>query len=208
MGLIMDKERLLHELKVMGLRNNKILEAIAKTPRESFISKDQKNHAYDNHPLPIGYNQTISQPYTVAFMLELLNINKNDKVLEIGCGSGYNAAVMSYLVGDRGKIVSIEIIKELCDFAINNLEKAKINNVKLINSDGKKGYGKQAPYNKIVVTATASNIPGSLLEQLSDKGTIVLPVKRGFSEVMTKLVKKGKQMEKSTHGHFSFVPLV
>ena len=207
MGLIKDKEFLINELKLMGIKDEKVINAIHETKRECFVPNDLKEDSYKNYPLSIGHGQTISQPYTVAFMIELLNIKQGNKILEIGAGSGYNAAVMSYLVGKEGKIYAIELIKELTDFAKDNLKRAGINNVEIIHGDGYHGYKKASPYDRIIITAGTPKIPDNLIKQLKNKGIIVAPVKKIYGEEMVKIVKINGKLEKTTHGSFAFVPL-
>ncbi len=191
---------LLRELKRMGIDEH-VLEAMKKVDRKNFIRQQHQDSAYANHPLPIGKGQTISQPYTVAYMIQLLEIENKSKILEIGAGSGYNAAIMAKLAPD-GKVYSIEIIKELAEFAQSNLKKAGIKNVEVIHGNGYEGYEKEAPYDRIIATAASKQIPPALKNQLKDDGIMVIPINRGVSDVMTK-VKAGK---KTTHGRFRFVP--
>jgi protein-L-isoaspartate(D-aspartate) O-methyltransferase len=211
------KERLIQKLGVYGIKDKKVLDAIFKTKRELFVPDDFKQQAYLNTPLPISNAQTISQPYTVARMIELLELKLNHKILEIGGGSGYNAAVMSILIGKKGKIYSTELEKTLCDFAKANLEKAKIKNVKIIHSDGSRGYKMEAPYDRIIVTCAAKEIPPPLIAQLKPNGIIVIPISRpdGYGQTMTKIIKTKQKEERpktpklkiTKHGDFSFVPL-
>ncbi len=200
------KSSLWEELKQMGIKDE-VLSAIKSVNREWFVSPVQQHLAYENIPLPIGGEQTISQPYTVAFMLQLLEINKGDKILEVGAGSGYNAAVMSQLVGEKGKIFSIELIGELAKQARSNLKKAGIKNVKVIHGNGYLGYAQEAPFDRIIVTAGALEMPTALIEQLKEGGTLVIPLRQDGYEVMTKIVKKEGRLIATEHGEFSFVPL-
>ncbi len=200
------KSSLWEELKQMGIKDE-VLSAIKSVNREWFVSSAQTHLAYENIPLPIGSEQTISQPYTVAFMLQLLEINKRDKILEVGAGSGYNAAVMSQLVGEKGRIISVELIRELAKQARSNLKKARIKNVKVIHGNGYLGYAKEAPFDKIIVTAGASETPSALIVQLKEPGILVIPLNRGWCQVMTKIVKREGKLVISEHGEFSFVPL-
>lgn len=200
------KSSLLEELKQMGI-TDKVLSAIKAVNRELFISPAQGYLAYENIPLPIGSEQTISQPYTVAFMIQLLEIQPGDKILEVGAGSGYNAAVMSQLVGEKGKIFSVELIEELANQAESNLKTAGVKNVKVIFGNGSLGYAPEAPFDKIIVTAGASETPPALLGQLKENGILVIPLNRGEYQIMTKIVKKKGSLAVSEHGGFSFVPL-
>jgi protein-L-isoaspartate(D-aspartate) O-methyltransferase len=192
-------------IKSEGIRDPKVLEAISVVPREMFVPDDLKKASYVNSPLPVGHGQTISQPYTVAFMLELLDVKKGDKVLEIGTGSGYNAAILSLLVGETGRVFTLEVVKELAKKAKRVLKDYK--NIKVIVSDGSIGYAKEAPYDKIIVTAASPWISEEWIDQLRDNGIIVAPVGKSVQE-MTKIIKKGESVERETHGYFQFVPLV
>ncbi len=200
------KSGLLAELRGMGIKEE-VLSAIKAVNRELFVSPAQIHLAYENIPLPIGSEQTISQPYTVAFMLQLLEIQPGDKILEVGAGSGYNAAVMSQLTGEKGKIFSVELVEELAEQAKANLKKAGITNLKVIHGNGYLGYAKEAPFDKLIVTAGASETPPALIEQLKENGILVIPINRGWCQVMTKIVKKEGRLLVSEHGGFSFVPL-
>lgn len=207
MVLTKDKKFLINELKLMGIKDKNVINAIHETKRECFVPNDLKEDSYKNYPLSIDYGQTISQPYTVAFMIELLDIKQGNKILEIGAGSGYNAAVMSHLIGKQGKIYAIELIKELTDFAKDNLKRAGINNVKIIHGDGYHGYKRESPYDRIIITAGTPKIPDELIKQLKNKGIIVAPLSKIYGEEMTKIVKNNNKLEKTTHGSFAFVPL-
>ncbi|MEK6917053.1 MAG: protein-L-isoaspartate(D-aspartate) O-methyltransferase, partial [Nanoarchaeota archaeon] len=188
--------------------NKNVLDAIRKIKRELFIPEEFMDQAYTNHPLYIGYGQTISQPYTVAFMVELLELKKGQKVLEIGAGSGYNAAVMSYLVGDKGKIITTEIIHNLTENAKKNLKKLEIKNVEVIHKDGSRGYEEQMPYDRIIVTAATPDIKNEWIEQLKNEGILVLPLENHYSsQTMIKIKKSGDKLIEEAHGYFKFVPL-
>lgn len=203
MGLTKDKEFLLMELREMGIRDTKVLDAIEKTKRELFVPDNLIEDAYKNYPLPIGHAQTISQPYTVAYMLELLHIQPNNKILEIGAGSGYCAAVMSCLAKE---IIGVELIPELCEFAKQNIKKAGIENVRIINTNGYHGHIKDAPYDRIILSCASTDIPKSLIHQLKEKGIMVIPLTKYYCEIMTRVVKNN-EIKISNHGEFSFVPL-
>ena len=171
----MKKEELIRELiEEQWLRTKAVIRAFKKVPRENFVPEDQKKYAYVNYPLPIAAGQTISQPLTAAVMTESLAARGGDKVLEVGTGSGYQAAILSEIVGPTGKIITTEIIPELYDFSKRNL--ANYKNVSLLNVDGSVGYDKEAPYDKIIVTASAPKVPKPLIEQLKDGGRLVIPV--------------------------------
>ena len=200
-------ESLLEEIKQMGIHDKKVINAMREVPRHYFTGDSDIESSYRNYPLPIGKGQTISQPYTVAFMIEQLELESGDKVLEVGSGSGYNAAIMAKIVEPDGKIYSIEVRKELIDFAKKNLLKANIDNVELIYRDGSKGHEKHAPYDKIIVTAAAPEIPKALKNQLKQGGILIAPVGGGFGQEMVKLVKHKDKFTKQKLGGFRFVPL-
>src|SRR3989344_1046951 len=202
------KESLVKELIGMGIKDRKVLDAVEKTKRELFIPRGYMEEAYANYPLYIGHGQTISQPYTVAFMIELLELKKGLKVLEVGAGSGYNAAVMSTIVGKEGKITATEIIPELAETAAKNLEKASIKNVAVVEADGSRGYAKEAPYDRIIVTAAAPELKQEWIEQLKGTGILVFPLgEQHTGQAMIKIRKKGSELIGENHGSFMFVPL-
>jgi len=196
---------MIEDLKAKGIKDKKVLEAINKVPREDFVLEEFRQEAYEDKALPIVSSQTISQPYTVAFMLEKLNLKEKDKVLEIGSGSGWNSALISFIT--KSEVFSVEFDENVADFAKKNLEKQKISHVKVIVGDGNKGYEKERPYDKIIVTAACSKIPFDLIEQLKNKGILLVPVGSLFDQDLIKITKKGKETEKENLGKFVFVPL-
>lgn len=199
------KKDLLAELKKEGIKE-KILEAIDKIDRKNFVLEEQQNLAYINEPLPIGFGQTISQPYTVAFMLQNLELKEGDKVLEIGTGSGWNAALISYLVGEKGIVYTIERIKELYEKAKEKLKNYK--NVRVILGDGSKGLKDFSPYDKIIITAAAEKLNEEIKNQLKENGIIVAPIGPLFCQKMVKLIKKEGKFSGKSLGNFVFVPLI
>lgn len=205
----MDYEELIGSLIKEGyLKTPLIIEAFRKTDRKDFLPEELKERAYENIALPIGNKQTISQPLVVAFMLELLELKFGEKVLEIGTGSGWNTALMAKIAGEKGKIISIERIKELNQFAKENLLKydfAGKEIVELLVADGSRGFIGFAPYDKIIAAATAEEIPGAWKEQLKIGGRIVAPVKNSIVTLDKVSVDK---FEKKEYFGFSFVPLI
>ena len=191
-----------------GIREfrQKVMDAIAEVPREDFIPSDLQSHAYDNNPLPIGYGQTISQPYIVALMTHLLNPDKNKVILEVGAGSGYQAAILSKLVK---KVFTIEIIPALAAKAQKRLARLGYNNVEVLQGDGHKGYPQYAPYDGIIVTAAASFVPSSLMEQLKPGARLVIPVGDPNAIQHLKLIEKKDQGKSVTRDILTvvFVPL-
>jgi len=146
-----------------GIKNKEVLDAFLKIPRHNFVPDELRKNAYDDSPLPIGFGQTISQPYMVAAMTELLDLNKDDVLLEIGTGSGYQAAIAAQLCK---YVYTVERIPELAEFAKQNLEKTGIKNVEVIVGDGSKGYPEKAPYDKILYTAAAPFVPEIIFNML------------------------------------------
>lgn len=198
-------KRLILELHRQGIKNTNVLEVMRTTPRHLFIDEALSDHAYANHPLPIGYGQTISQPYVVARMTEaLLSQGKLDSVLEVGTGCGYQTAVLAQLVG---KVYSIERIKGLSEKAHKRLKSLGIDNIKLHYNDGHWGWAENAPYQGIIVTAAPANIPNALLEQLAQGGCLVIPVGEPSRQVLLKIIRNGRQYEQYLLDHVNFVPL-
>jgi protein-L-isoaspartate(D-aspartate) O-methyltransferase len=187
--------------------NSKLIQAFKDIPREKFILPKHKKETYADMALPILMGQTISQPTTIMIMLQALEIESGENILEVGTGSGYQTALLSKLVGPKGKVTSIEILPELYNFAKKNLRKVKLDrNVKLINADGSKGYEKFAPYDKIVITAASPEINQLVLEQLNRYGTMVLPVGHIYRQRLIKLTKE-RDLITENLGEFLFVPL-
>ncbi len=199
-----EKERLIREIMDYGyLKTQPVIDAFRKVPREEFVEPEQRKLAYVNEPLPIRSGQTISQPLTVAAMTEALEPAKGQKILEIGSGSGYQAAILSEIIGPTGKIISLERIDSLAKFATENLKKCGYANVKVVHSDGSNGYPEEAPYDRIIVTASAKEIPQALIEQLKKGGRMVIPV---GGEMY--LIEKNKEIKKTFLGYYAFVPLL
>ena len=186
------------------IKDLKVIKAFESVLREKFILQEFKKEAYYDGPLPIGFDQTISQPTTILLMVEALELKKKDKVLEVGSGSGYGAAIMSKLAK---KVYTTEIIPELVKFARNNLRKTKIKNVKVIEFDGSRGYDVKKPYDKIIITAGCPEIPNVLIDQLKEGGIIVAPVGGSFGQRMIKVTKKKGKLKRIYLGDFMFVPL-
>lgn len=185
----------------------KVMAAMSNTPREKFIPRSYVNSAYDNRPLPIGYDQTISQPYIVALMTDLLALEAADVVLEIGTGSGYQAAILSQLCE---QVYTIEYVSELAEMAKTRLEKLGYNNIEVRMGNGYEGWPEHAPYDAIIVTAAAPQIPEPLIEQLKPGGRMVIPVGRPYTSQKLMLVEKddvGKIKQKEVLGVL-FVPFV
>ena len=188
------------------LKTPEIIDAFYKIDRVNFVPEELKREAQVNAPLPIGYGQTISQPLTVAFMLELLQPKDGHKILDVGSGSGWQSSLLAYIVKDKGKIIAIERISELSEFGKDNSKKYNFKNLEFVVGDGSKGYKKEAPYDRIIVAAAAfDEIPNELKNQLKINGRLVIPVKNSIWLVIKK--EENKFEEKEFPG-FAFVPLV
>ncbi len=188
--------------------DKRVIDAFKKVKREDFVLAAFRSDAYEDVPLPILKEQTISQPTTVAMMLEFLELKPGLKVLEIGAGSGYNAALIAEIVGKEGFVITTEVIKELAEFAEENLKKAKIKNVKVLHTDGSKGWPTNAPYDRIICTAAAPKIPEVYIKQLKEGGIIVIPIGPQYGQSMIKGKKVKGKLETDNLGSFMFVPLV
>ena len=199
------RQKLVDTLVKKGIKDNGVLKAIGKIPRHLFMDSGFIDHAYQDKAFPIGADQTISQPYTVAFQSELLQINPGDKILEIGTGSGYQCAVLIEL---GAKVYSIERQQELFKKTSKFLPKIGYRAKKLIFGDGYKGLPEEAPFKSIIVTAGAPFVPNPLLSQLEVGGRLVIPVGDDV-QTMTMFIRKGpKDFEKHEFGEFRFVPLL
>ena len=189
------------------LNDDRIESALRNIPRHEFVPESELDYAYDNEPLPIMKNQTISQPGVVTRMTEWLDVKDGQKILEIGTGSGWQSAIISYLVGS-GSVYSIERHPELVKFAQENLKKLKIDNVHVILGDGNLGYPKESPYDRIIITAACTEIPSPLFDQLSENGLIIAPVgDSSQSLVLQKKTSKG-MLEIRKQSKYVFVPLI
>lgn len=194
-------DRLREELNL----SERVYNAIKKVPRHLFVPERYRSEAYLDTPLPIGYGQTISAPHMVAIMCELLNLKEGEKVLEIGTGCGYHAAVTAEIVGKNGLVVSIERIPELADMAKQNLSALGYDNVLVIVGDGSLGYAEKAPYDKIYVTASAPDVPKPLIEQLKTGGKIVIPIGESYQTLY--IVEKEDGIIRRSWGAVRFVLL-
>lgn len=203
-------ENLINELVERGwLKTPGLIEAFRKIKREDFLPAGSKHLAQLNEALPIGYEQTISQPLTVAFILELLQPQAGDRILDIGSGSGWTTALLAEIVGQKGKVIALEIIPELSEFGQNNV--AKYNFIKkgiaeFVLTDGSKGYEKEAPYDKILASASLqeNDIPKAWKEQLKIGGRIVCPI---GNSIWLFIKKSENEFEKFEYPGFVFVPL-
>ena len=199
------RKKLIQTIKSKGINNKNVLSAISKVPRHLFMDSGFIDHAYQDKAFPIGADQTISQPFTVAFQTQLLEINKGDKVLEVGTGSGYQAAVLCEL---GANVYSIERQGELYKKAVNFLPSINYYPKKIIYGDGYKGLEEEAPFDSIIVTAGAPFVPKTLLNQLKIGGRLVIPVGENI-QVMTLYIRVSeKKFNMNEYGEFQFVPLL
>jgi protein-L-isoaspartate(D-aspartate) O-methyltransferase len=192
------------QLKPRGIKDERVLAAMAKVRREEFVPADQRADAYQDGPLPIGYDQTISQPYIVAFMTEQLRLKPSDRVLEIGSGSGYQAAILAELVAD---VYTIEIVEPLAKTAEATLQRLGYKNVHLKVGDGYKGWPEEAPFDAIIVTCAPDKVPQQLMDQLKDRGRMVIPVGERFAQQLYLLEKQNGQLKESVTLPVRFVPM-
>jgi len=199
------RERMVEEQIVnRGVTDELVLKALRDVKRHLFVPEEFKPFAYQDRPLPIGYGQTISQPYIVAYMSEKANLKANDRVLEIGTGSGYQAAILAEIVKE---VYTIEIIESLADLALTRLKALGYTNIKIRHGDGYKGWPEHAPFDVIVVTAAPSEIPEELSRQLKVGGRMVVPVGSIFQELYL-IVRTEKGYDKHALLPVRFVPMV
>jgi protein-L-isoaspartate(D-aspartate) O-methyltransferase len=179
---------------------------MAKVPRERFVPEESRDFAYEDTPLRLGHGQTISAPSMVAIMCDVLDVRAGDKILDVGTGWGYHAAVLSILAGS-GKVYTIERIPDLAERARNTLAELNYDNVKVIVGDGSEGLPEFAPYDRINVAAAAPDVPGMLVDELADGGRMVVPVGQYIQELIL-VVKRNGSVETYPKGGVAFVPLV
>ncbi|MCX8659994.1 protein-L-isoaspartate(D-aspartate) O-methyltransferase [Gilliamella sp. B2772] len=197
-------QAMINLLRQQGIKDDRVLDAIASIPRENFVDEALSHQAYDDRSLPIGSGQTISQPYIVAKMTELLRLTPTAKVLEIGTGSGYQTAVLAKLVDH---VCSVERIKSLQWNTKRRLKQLDIHNISTRHGNGWQGWLERGPFDGIIVTAAASEVPQSLLEQLADKGRLVLPVGKN-KQTLQLIERDGDNFITTNIGEVKFVPLV
>jgi protein-L-isoaspartate(D-aspartate) O-methyltransferase len=193
------------QLKPRGIKDERVLAAMAKLPREEFVPVKSRSDSYEDGPLPIGYDQTISQPYIVAFMTEQLRPKSGDRVLEIGSGSGYQAAILAELVAD---VYTIEIVEPLAKTAEATLQGLGYKNVHIKVGDGYKGWPEEAPFDAIIVTCAPEKVPQPLVDQLKDGGRMVIPVGERLAQQLYLLEKKNGQLKESATLPVRFVPML
>lgn len=187
-----------------GITDERVLQAMRSAPRHAFMPEQQQRFAYADRPVPIGYGQTISQPYIVAYMTEMAAVDKDSTVLEIGAGSGYQAAILAEIVK---QVYTVEIVPELARWAAERLRKAGYDNVVVKQGDGYHGWAEHAPFDAIVVTAAAPHIPPPLIEQLKDGGRMVIPVGTPYmTQMLVRVTKEGDEVRTENLLPVRFVP--
>lgn len=196
--------RLVQRLRESGIESDKVLEIIGEVPRHIFLDEALAHRAYEDTSLPIGYGQTLSQPYIVARMTELLHHHRPARVLELGTGSGYQTAVLSRLFGE---VYSVERIKPLQDRARDRLRQLGVRNVLLKHADGGMGWPEKGPFDGIIVTAAPGDVPKELLAQLADNGVLIAPVGEE-KQVLVEVVRRGENFERRELEPVNFVPLL
>lgn len=199
------RQKMVDRLRQKGIRDERVLEAMATIPRHLFVEEALQNRAYDDHPLPIGCGQTISQPYMVALMTELMKLDKRQRVLEIGAGSGYQTALLAHLAG---RVYAIERIPELARKAQARLKELRLHNAVVGAFDGTLGWSDFAPYDAILVAAGSPEIPQPLVAQLAVGGRLVIPIGDEQNQRLIRLIKGEKQNKIEDHGGCVFVKLL
>jgi len=193
------------QLKARGIEDERVLAAMGEVPREAFLPEELRDRAYEDSALPIGAEQTISQPWIVAAICQGLELEGSELVLEVGTGSGYSAAVLARLAAH---VVSIERHRQLSEEAAAVLDSLAVRNVEIILGDGSLGAPRRAPFDAIAVHATAPAPPPTLIEQLADRGRLVVPVSSGDADMLTILRREGDRIETRSLGPCRFVPLI
>lgn len=197
---------LIGTLKKRGvLKNKKVLSAFKKIDRKYFVSEKLQHFAYEDRPLPIGYEQTISQPFTIAFMLELLDVQRGENVLDVGSGSGYTTALLAEIVGPQGKVIGVEIIPELVTLGKNNIRKYHFMHAEIRQSKTTIGVPRSGPYDKILVSAETHRVPVDLLAQLKIGGRMILPIDNAIWKIKK---QPDESLEIEKYEGFVFVPLI
>ncbi len=201
-----ERERMVeHQLRARGISDARVLTAMGEIPREEFVPAQQRRWTYEDEPLPIGHGQTISQPYMTALMAQCLRLQGEERVLDIGSGSGYHAAILGALCA---RVVSVEILPELAEFARSNLQRTgRGGNVEVICADGSGGYPKEAPYDGISVAAGAPGVPCPLVDQLVEGGRLVIPVGDYADQELRIITRRQGKTESSVAAFCRFVPL-
>ena len=200
-----ERERMVKEqIAMRGVTDERVLRAMRKVPREQFVPEQIRGQSYSDGPLPIGYDQTISQPFVVAFMTEKLRLRPTDRVLEIGTGSGYQAAILAELAA---KVYTIEIVEPLGKRAAQTLQRLGYKNVQVKIGDGYQGWPEYAPFDAVIVTCAPDHVPRPLVEQIKEGGRIIIPVGPAGDQTLYLLEKKNDRLEQRNVLPVSFVPM-
>lgn len=205
-----ERKRVVNSLVVEGyLSSNYVIEAMLRVPREEFVPPEYRRFSYHDTPLPIGYGQTISALHMVAVMTEKLQTIPGHRVLEVGTGSGYQAAVLGEIVGERGHVWTIEKIPELAEYALANLRRTGyVDRVTVVVGDGSEGFQPAAPYDGIIVTAAAPDVPKPLIRQLKEGGRLVIPVGNRWIQTLKIVIREGNELRIEDVLPCVFVPLI
>ena len=187
-----------------GIINRRVLEVMGRVPRHEFVPPEVRDHAYEDRPLPIGFSQTISQPYIVAFMTQQLDPRPTDRVLEVGTGSGYQAAVLSGLVKE---VCTLEIVQPLAERASADLSRLNYTNVHVRAGDGYRGWPEKAPFDAVIVTCAPESVPEPLVKQLAEGGRMIIPVGPTWDQQLILLRKEGGELEQESVLRVRFVPM-
>ena len=200
------REKMVKEqIEARGVTDSKVIAAMLKVERHLFVTANMAMYAYEDHPLPIGYGQTISQPYIVAFMTEALHLSESDRVLEVGTGSGYQAAILGELCDS---VFSVEIVAPLSERAGNILKILNYSNIKVKTGDGYLGWEEHAPYDAIIVTCAPTHVPEQLIKQLKEGGKMIIPVGEKNVQHLVLLTKQNGRMKEKSVLPVRFVPMV
>lgn len=202
---VSERQSLVRELRAKGIESKAVLEAVSRVPRHRFVPEQFQDASYEDAPLPIGLEQTISQPFIVAYMTESLELSRADRVLEVGTGSGYQSAVLSGLVE---RVYSVELLAPLAKRARANLAEIGVDNVEILVADGYRGWPEKAPFDAIIVTAAPKAVPQDLIDQLAEGGRLVIPVGDTNVQWLIRIRKRKGRIEKETLMPVRFVPLV
>ncbi|MEK7570552.1 MAG: protein-L-isoaspartate(D-aspartate) O-methyltransferase [Patescibacteria group bacterium] len=203
------QEKLVRELIGQGvLHTDPVIAAFNSIRRNDFVHEELQANAYEDAPLPIGYNQTISQPSTVAIMLELLQVQPGDRILEVGCGSGWLTGLLAALAGTTGQVYAIDVLPELVDLTKEHLQPYHLKNVDVRWGNGWQGLPRHAPYNRIIVSAAAPSVPSALTAQLVRGGRLVIPIGGDLQDLVVVTKPDNGPLHEEHHPGFQFVPLV
>jgi protein-L-isoaspartate(D-aspartate) O-methyltransferase len=193
------------QLRARGIRDQRVLEVMGSVPRHEFVPHQSAHHSYKDHPVPIGEGQTISQPYIVALMIEALEIESEDTVLEIGTGTGYQAAVLSRIAS---RVITVERLRPLAEQAAENFARLGYHNIEVVVGDGSEGLPQFAPFKRMVAAAAAADVPEALLQQLDEGGTLVLPIGDAEAQDLMRIRKRSGKLTAENLGGCRFVPLI